>query len=332
MRLQRFIPVIGIVIFLYILWNMDLQRIMQSMQSIDVALLLLAVSMTVPIVLIKAIKWNILVKSCGIDQSLRSSVSSWIVGFSIGMITPGRLGDLSRAYYLRGKASLGTGLTTVVIDRLIDIIVLFVFAIAGLAFLVTTYTLGNIFFPLFAIFIMLILLAFAFTRKGFVVFILRPVFSRLVPARYKPKLDSVFREFYRGISIMKRAKFSVAISTLLCIIVWVMAIVQYYIISLSLGLDISYSFLSMIVPLTILLDALPISFSGLGTRDAAMIYFLSLIGLAAESAVAFSIMILIVNYVLVGIVGMILWAKSPINSRGPEHYNQHARAGGLQYT
>ncbi len=45
-------------------------------------------------------------------------------------------------------------------------------------------------------------------------------------------------------------------------------------------------------------------------------------------------MIPIVNYVLVGVAGMMLWAKNPINLRGPvEHVNQYAKAGGgVQYT
>ena len=51
-----------------------------------------------------------------------------------------------------------------------------------------------------------------------------------------------------------------------------------------------------IIPLITLLDALPISFSGLGTRDAAMIFLFSLMSLSAEAAVSFSLLILVFNY------------------------------------
>ncbi len=326
MKFQRFIPIIGIVIFIYILWNMDLQKIAFSLRSIDPVMLFLAVLIIVPIIVLKALKWNILVSSCGIDQSLTSSISRWVVGFSIGIVTPGRLGDLSRSYYLKEKTSLGMALTTVVTDRLIDVIILFVLTIVGLSFLFTSYTIGNILLPVLLLFIAVLVGTLAFTKKSVVAFVLKPFFRRFIPKRYKPKLGSLFKDFYNGIDFMRRKKSFVSLSIIICIVAWIISIFQYYVLSLSMGLGISYSFLFMIAPLTALLDALPISFSGLGTRDVVMIYFFGLIGIAAESAVAFSIMILIVNYMLIGIVGMVLWIKNPINTRGPIHTANYPRA------
>lgn len=315
MKLQKLLPLIGIAIFLYILWNMDPGRVWASMQGINPAILFLAVLVTIPVVLLKALKWNILARSCGINQRFSSSVSGWLVGFSIGIITPGRIGDLSRACYLREGAGLGTGLTTVVVDRLVDVIVLFVLTIVGLSFLITSYTIGSILFPISILFVTLVVIALAFTRKGLVARMLRPLFRRLVPVKYKPRLSSLFEEFYKGIGLMGRRKALLLTSTMICILAWTFSIFQYYVISLSMGLGISYSFLFMVSPLTILLDALPISFSGLGTRDAVFIYFLSLVGIAAESAVAFSIMIFLAIYILTGISGMVFWMKNPIRIR-----------------
>lgn len=318
MKLQKFLPLIGIVIFLCILWSMDLQKVWASIQNINFAILFLAILVTVPVVLLKSLKWNILARSCNINQSFSKSVSGWLVGFSIGIITPGRIGDLSRACYLKGRAGLGTGLTTVVVDRLIDVIVLFILTIAGLAFLITSYTIGGLLLPIAVLFIALLAIALAFTRRGLVASILRPIFRMLVPERYKPKLSSFFTDFYEGISTMGRRKSMVLLSTFVCIVAWCFSMLQYYALSVSLGLGLSFSFIFMVSPLTILLDSLPISFSGLGTRDAAFIYLLGLAGVAAESALALSIMILIVGYIVTGLVGMIFWMRNPIRTGEPQ--------------
>ncbi len=316
MKAQRFFPAIGVAIFIYILWNMDLKEVYNHLQSIDLMVLSAAIALMVPVILLKSLKWNVLTRACGIRHPFRKSVLGWLVGFSIGIVTPGRLGDLSRAYYLKEEASLGTGLTTVVVDRIIDIIVLFVLTITGLSLLLATYTIGNIIFPIAVLFVTLLALALAFTRKGFVAYILRPVFRRLVPEKYKSKLGTLFTEFYRGVGLMGKKKSLVAFSVIICAFTWSVSIFQYYIISLSLGLGATYYFLFMIIPLTILLDALPISFSGLGTRDAVMIYFLGLLALSAELAVAFSLMIFLVDYILPGIIGMAVWSRNPIKRGG----------------
>ena len=312
MKAQRFFPAIGVAIFIYILWNMDLQKIYSSLQSIDIFILSLAASMVVPIVILKALRWNILSRSCGIKQPFWESVSGWLVGFAIGMVTPGRLGDLSRAYYLKKYTNLGKALTTVVVDRVIDVIILFLLTITGLSFLLATYTIGDMLLPLVVIFATAMVLVIVFTRKGFVSRILKPFFVRLVPEKYRPRLGSLFGNFYEGIGMMKKRYRLVALSTIIGFLTWALSIFQYYLIALSMGLGLTYWFLFMIAPLTILLDALPISFSGLGTRDALMIYFLALVGIAAEPAVAFSIIILIVGYMILGLAGMVIWSRTPI--------------------
>jgi hypothetical protein len=69
------------------------------------------------------------------------------------------------------------------------------------------------------------------------------------------------------------------------------------------------------VPLVSLLDTLPISFSGMGTRDIGLIFFFSLIGLSPEAAISTSIMALVLGYLFVGLIGFIFWARNPTGTR-----------------
>ena len=60
-----------------------------------------------------------------------------------------------------------------------------------------------------------------------------------------------------------------------------------------------------------MVEIIPISFSGMGTRDAVLIYFFSLLAIGAASAVAYSFLILIFIYIAAA-VGLVMWHFDPV--------------------
>jgi uncharacterized protein (TIRG00374 family) len=307
MKIARLLPLIGILVFLYILSGMKLQVLWEGMQKTNIVLLAASVLLIVPIVLIKAAKWKVLVGPFT-RYRLSDSAAAWMVGFFAGMITPGRIGDISRALYLRKSVPFGKALTTVIVDRILDIIILFCLAITGIMILNMSVGVLPIIVALFAAFLAAIALS---TRRGFVKSILKPLFSRFMPEKYRNNMSSIFRDFYSGLMVLKARKKRLAASVALSLIGWLLVIFQYQVLANALGLSIPYHFLFAIIPVTILIDILPISFSSIGTRDAAMIFFFSLLGFQAESAILFSLFILIINYSLLGLAGLVIWLRNP---------------------
>jgi uncharacterized protein (TIRG00374 family) len=109
---------------------------------------------------------------------------------------------------------------------------------------------------------------------------------------------------------MKRGKIVSAV--MIDAVSWFISIIQYYVITLALGIDIEFVILFAIVPVVILLGALPVSISGLGTRDAALIFFFSLSGLSSELAVSLSILIFMTVHIVMGLAGSLLWLRNPM--------------------
>jgi uncharacterized protein (TIRG00374 family) len=317
MKAFKILPLIGIVIFAFILWNIDLSRIFTIFTGMDTGLLFLALIMLVPIMALKAIKWMFLVRPYSVDLRFEKAMTSWLIGFSAGIITPGRMGDLVRAYCLKDKLSMGRSLTTVIADRVIDVLVLLFFSILGVIILVTTYTnsLGyEQLFPILSVFLVAFILAlYVLTKRGVVIRILKPFYRRFVPSKYEKGASQVFHEFYSGIDDMKKRKRYVLASIFIGTITWIFVFFQTYVLSLSMNIEVSLIFIVSIIPITTLLDALPISFSGIGTRDAAMILFFGLILLSPEIAVSFSLLILITNYLIPAGFGLFFWLRNPID-------------------
>jgi len=312
MKLLKLLPLIGIFILAFILSRIDLYQVWGIISNANMFYLSLAVLMLLPLLAIKTLKWKLLIKSFDVNYPLGNLMKSWTIGFSISMVTPARLGDVSRAYYLKEKLSLGKSLTTVIIDRVIDVIILFVLAITGIIAFVYYIKGFDLFAAVILFFVLFLVGVYASTKKGFMKAILKPFFRRFVSEKHKGKISLTFQDFYHGLGVLRKRKKQIALSVLLGLTGWFISIFQSYLLALSLNIDISYVFLISIMPLVNLTDILPISFSGIGTRDIMLIFFLSQIGIAAEIAVSFSTMLLLFGYLVVGVIGLFFWFRNPI--------------------
>ncbi len=144
--------------------------------------------------------------------------------------------------------------------------------------------------------------------------ILRPFFNLFVPADMKPKISEYYHEFYEGLFTFYRHRAAFTLAILVALASWVPPVVYGYLLGQSIGTPIGLSYFAIVIPIISLLDLLPISISGIGTRDAALIFLFGLQGVPAESAVAFSILYLFFSYWLVALAGAVIWIRHPIKT------------------
>ena len=85
-----------------------------------------------------------------------------------------------------------------------------------------------------------------------------------------------------------------------------------YLLALALGLKTSFIQISFAVALGSLVTLLPISISGLGTREAAIVAYLGTAGVPAEMALSFSLLVFLTFYVAGGLMGAVAWWVKPI--------------------
>ena len=313
MKATRLFSIVGIFLFAYILMNIDIHRTLEIVSKANLSLIALALLTMATTVTMKSMKWKALVEIYSRGFPLKSALKAWLMGFSLSMVTPARVGDVSRAYYIKQRIGFGKGLATVIIDRVIDIGILFCLAISGLAiFMSFFFEQSGILLIISALFMLFVLAVYASTKKGFVRFLLKPLFKRFVPEGRKSDLNEGFHEFYRGLSHMRKSRRSLLLAVAIGFSAWLMNVIFYYLLCLSIGIDTSYLFLLSVMPIVALLDTLPISFSGLGTRDAALILFFSFAAIGKEYAVSLSFLILVFGYLSIGMAGAALFLREHI--------------------
>jgi hypothetical protein len=84
--------------------------------------------------------------------------------------------------------------------------------------------------------------------------------------------------------------------------------------TMSLGIDVSFGTLLVIIPLIYLTELLPISINGLGVRESAFGFFFVLIGHTVEEGLAVSLLVIGMRY-LIGAVGGVLLLVTLLDSR-----------------
>lgn len=312
--IKKLLPVVGILLFIWVISRIDLKGIIQVAKEIKWYLVVVSVAIGFIAAFIKSYKWKKLVNYSGLKYSMINSFIAWLVGFAVGIITPGRVGDFYRAVYLKtsNKKPIGICFASVFLDRIFDIIIMLFFAGMGLLYLLLNYDIPSGKELAIAIVVMFVLgVVFLFVFKENVVRkLIRPLFYKFIPDKYHKSMRKNYKSFFSLFNVIMKKPSKISFLLVIGIISWLVAFLQMYVLAMALNLDVTYLFIGAIAPLINIIELIPISFSGVGTRDVAMIFFLGLLSISKEAAVAFSLMVLAMIYII-ALPGIIYWIKHP---------------------
>ena len=278
---------ITLVLLAIILWKINPRQFWDAGKSLSLENLFLAMALTIPFLLLKALRWHLLLRAARCQATFRESFFSLLGGMGVALLTPARLGEVTRAAYLPEPRKLRVG-ALVMVDKVYDVIVLALLSVAGAALLVS---------PLLAAGLA------AFGLAG-VYLALRPRDLRTLfrPARRLPfyaRIDRVlsgFVEFPASVGF---------VCLLYSLGSFLIVLLQYWIILRAWnvgGLDVvAYCF-----PLVVLTNAVPLTVAGLGTREGAAILLLKHYGIAASIAAPSAFLMFFMNTALPGLLGALI--------------------------
>lgn len=299
---------LGPLIFILILLNININDTIKIISSSNLKYWFFSISLLIPMYLVKAWKWRFLITLQGIDYSLKNSFIVYWIGIFMGMVTPGRLGNFIRVFYLQQdtEVSLGTGFWSVFVDRLSDILVLVFFGIIGAIIFVSIF--GRVLLVLSLLFLIIsITLILCLKNKTFE--LQEKFYLYLIPEKFKEKVKNNVHDFYKSFKFIGSYELIFVIA--ITMFYWIIYFFQMYLLTLSLGIDISFFYVALCVSISGVLSIFPLSISGIGTRDATFVVLFSLLGLSSESAISFSIMVLS-TFIVAGFGGLLAWLKKPI--------------------
>ena len=307
--LNIFIKYIGILLLIVILYKIDHALFIKQIAYTNLWLLLIVLLLNFPHLLIKTFRWNLLLKQQNIEYSLIQAFSIYLSSLYIGFITPGRMGEFAKVLYLKSdkKIKISKGFSSVLVDRLFDFYLLCFLAFYGAWY----FNVFGEFSSFFLILLVLLLVApIIFLNKRIINKIIQIIFKFIVVKHIKDKFENHFNDFHIG--LMELFNFRLIISGLLTCLGYLLFFVQCNLIILALGISIDFMTITLFMAIANLVSFIPISISGLGTRDATLLFLFGLIDIQPEIAISFSFLIFFLFFFGGGFLGFIAFFRNPL--------------------
>lgn len=299
----KLIPIIGLIIFIYIITNIGIYKIIDSFSKIPIIYFLLASILTIPRVFLYSIKWKYICDKQKFNLKLPFLIKVFLITFFYANITPGAIGCHIRAYYLKRKsnATLGKCLANSLIDLQIGSIAGIFLSLVG-AIIIFDKSPG-IFPIILAFFIFNVSLFIILIKKkgGKILssFLIKP----FIPKKYRESFDQSFDSLYEDIPRIQDMFWPFILE----IFIWLTAGLQVYIIALAFNIEVSFYIIILTsIIATIFTAIIPISTGGLGIREGVFVFLMISYGIDADVAFVISLGGFIVKMVIPGIIGLII--------------------------
>jgi uncharacterized membrane protein YbhN (UPF0104 family) len=266
-----------------IVLRVDLRSIGSAFQSMNGRTVLFAVALLPANLLLQMYRWHFILKTANISATTSDVAKSILVGLTFGLITPGRIGEVGRALYIRYPGTISIAglillekvfsLFTVLITSAVSLI-LWGNEIAGILLMAST------------LFVVLHLS------------LIRSILSRL--SFLLPHGHTV-AELWTRWSAFDRKK----IGCLLIISLLFFGIIYtqlYTLVSSFQRIEIVPALIS--IPLIIAVNSIPITIAGLGLREGAAVFFFSRFGVAEASALNGALLLFALDLLIPGLIGL----------------------------
>jgi len=311
-RLQFWIGmIVSIVCLAAVFIFVNPTEIITTMANTHYELWLLAVLSLLAFMVLRAIRWRFMLNS-GLPDSeqLRFGAVFHIqnIGYFLSNILPFRLGDVARAVLIGSvpPMTISRGLSTMVAERVFDlafIVLLFPFTLGGVARVPSEVNLVVRGASLASLVAIIVLIGAANQRERAIrlASALLQRIPRINAASWTRRLDDLLL----GLDSLTRPKDGLVL-LLLSVAVWLPIIGGYYLGLQAVNLDVDLQQAAFVVCIAAFSVTAPSSPGQVGVFEASVTFAIaSILGLPEAQAAAFAVLYHVINYIVLGILGII---------------------------
>jgi hypothetical protein len=303
--LRLLVRLIGPILLVAVIWRLDdKDGLWLDIKNADGRLLAVAVLLNVPIVHFKVERWRSLLAARGYHYPLGRSYAAVLSSLYLGMLTPGRVGDVLRIQYVRREIDVpyAEGLSATVMDRFCDLYVLAAIVALGTVHFGSALNSQLVYLSWAAVAIA-VLAPSLFLLRGPAALLGR-VLRRLTD-RWHTSLTSLLE----ALSALVGRAMLVAIP--LTVASFGIGYAQGWVVARAMGVELSYFDVAALLATATLLGLVPVSVSGVGVRELFLALVFPALGLAAAQGVAFGLLVFVCNYLAIILAGFIAWQVAP---------------------
>jgi hypothetical protein len=292
-KLRVTVPLAVSIIILFVLFRkIDAGQTIEALRGCDIRLVALAVLISMSInIFFGAVKWRRILVGLGCRLPLREILAIRTGCIPFKVLFPLKSAELLKAVYLdrRGSLSFTRSIGSLILDKALNLLVLILIAIVGLT--VVDINIPEAFLVCLLILILLVVYSVLF-RRGLI-----GLASRMHP-RFKGVATGLLSGF---------AELGFREKMILVIYSFVYQSSEFFntfILLKAVGVTVPLFYLMAVIPVIMVVNNLPITVLGLGTREITIVFFFAGFG-PATSLLSAGILISLVEHVLPVITGIL---------------------------
>jgi uncharacterized protein (TIRG00374 family) len=243
-------------------------------------------------------RWSVLLRSAGYvyprDILFKCLMFSWFLNYLI----PARLGDIARAVALKttSDAPFGMTLSTIVIERIYDMMILALFlGVASLFFYQSS-------------FVYIEIGAFAIISAMFCALLMVYKYDEAIIRFFEPRIPSIRQSFVllkEGlVNIIKNPE-AMALCFFLSLPVWLLEIASIFFAAKSVGYDLSFVFATIAGVVAFIAQTLPLTPAGLGIHEASITGVLMLFSVPSATGMSIALVDHFARGLVIYVLGLI---------------------------
>ncbi len=271
-NLKRLISIaISVAILLIIYSKIDFRGLLTVFTNSDGLWMTVSLGMVVPITLFTSWRLQLLMPA-GATLGFLEANRLILAASTLNMILPSKMGDIAKAYFIkdRGHLSGSLSLSLVVFEKTCDMLSLLLWCVLGLMFYPQQDSLFALMTVGVASGLVLGLLMLGSRQFASICF---SVVQGIVPKTFKVKVEKLHVSWDEMHTYFWRDKIQLLKISVISIFIWFLHLLQIWLFILALNAWVPFLINLALSPLSILAGLLPLTFAGVGTRDAALIVF-----------------------------------------------------------
>ncbi len=278
----------------------DFTLVIDAISQIDVFDILVLCAISFALVGVSVWKWQCFLTRLGIDVGFWRLFQLYLVGYFVNLLAPSFVGgDVVRSLYLGSSVDKARAVSSTLLERYTGVVAMIAIALLSM-FLSSAVTAQ--------IRLLVVVLALGCAVSTWLVFAgaIGSVARRFrLPAAISAPAARIESSLTWGMSDP-----GLVVKTLLISVIFhILTVINTAAVGAAVGWSaVPWGDLFVVVPLILIVGAVPISPQGLGIQEGAFVYFLTSVGVTPDQALAIALVLRAKSYVLAGLGGLVLLA------------------------
>ena len=301
--IKKFLPIIGLLLFAYTIYQLDIGEIKNAFFSINPLFIVIILPFTFPRLLLRNYAWRLVQDEQKIHVPFWISMNIFLIGYFYGSITPGYLGQLMRIPHLKEYTGQPYGKLFVnsTIETIVHTFSLYVMILLGAFLVLSDYP------ELFAIaagwMIIFLTVLFFFMKRDRGEYFFKLIIRYFIPKKFKMSVHKFSNSFYQDFPRIKNLLLPLFVG----VFTWIIIFSQEYLLVIALDIPIPYLYFLLLFPLANAAGFIPITFAGLGTREfTAVVLFSTLFAIPGEQIFVVSLLGFVLTDLFTGFIGFLV--------------------------